>query len=168
VSYRAGFEDQDTQFVLLPWQPPTKASKTVEAVTLNDRLWLLSDLSPLSVVHSSFTSESFALLPSVLALEGTKGVISVNSPSENATKWKMSIKSATGLYSGSFELLDAGKKRKVSFTGVFLQPPVFEGIGSSVPVGVGQFLLPALPDAESNELLSGAMSVSVPSGSGSD
>ena len=72
--------------------------------------------------------------------------------SSNPTKWKVTVTPTTGAFVGSFELSDGGKKRLVPFTGMMRQPPLDDTSGL---IGDGNFQLPALPGAPSNEVLSG-------------
>lgn len=157
-SYRAGFGVLATRLTLDPWLPPTKASKTLPEVSLIDRLGLQTD-GEMSVEYTTIDSESFPDLASLVALDG-KNKVSVLTPEENATKWKISVNIKTGAFKGSFVLSDA-KSRTVPFAGVMRQPPSTDMSGE---IGAGAFLLPALPTDASNEILSGDILFTVPSG----
>ncbi|WP_184208965.1 immunoglobulin domain-containing protein [Prosthecobacter dejongeii] len=154
-SYRAGFGPLACRMMLDPWLPPTKATKTVTAITLADRLGLNS-AGQLTVAHGAFISESYDDLP-VSVMVDAAGKVVVASPVTvpvNATKWKVTFTTTTGLFSGSFALSDMveGKAvpRTVPFVGILRQPVnATEGI-----LGGGHLLLPALSTAPTNELVS--------------
>jgi len=81
----------------------------------------------------------------------------------NATKWIVSISTATGVFTGSFSLVDAltglaaKTTRNVTFSGILRQAPEGE-----TAVGSGFFLLPALPSATTTEQPSLQIQLSVP------
>lgn len=159
ASYRAGIPQIYTPFTLDPWLPPVKATRTSPAILLGQRLGLAQPDNAIHIQHSAFTSDSFANLPTALALNDLKNTASVTTPLENTTKWKVKLTPTTGLFSGSFELLDAGRKRTVPFTGVLRQTPTDDEDGI---LGDGVFLLPALPGAVSNEQLAGEVRFDLP------
>lgn len=144
-SYRAGFGPVSTRFTLDPWLPP------VPSTNLALRLGLSGPAFQFTAKHSTLSSASAAELPTTLALNATTNAVSVIAPA-NTTKWKVTVTPATGAFVGSFELSDAGKKRTVPFSGIMRQPPVADTSGL---IGDGNFQLPALPSATSNEVLSG-------------
>lgn len=144
-SYRAGFGPVSTRFTLDPWLPP------VPSTNLALRLGLSGPAFQFTAKHSTLSSASAAELPTTLALNATTNAVSVIAPA-NTTKWKVTVTPATGVFFGSFELSDAGEKRTVPFSGIMRQPPVADTSGL---IGDGNFQLPALPSATSNEVLSG-------------
>lgn len=154
-SYRAGFGPLACRIMLDPWLPPTKATKTVAAITLANRLGL-NPAGQLTVAHGAFTSESYDNLPVSVTVDAA-GKVAVASPVTvpvNATKWKVTFTATTGLFSGSFVLSDmvANKAvpRTVPFVGILRQPVnETEGI-----LGGGHLLLPALSTAPTNEQVS--------------
>lgn len=154
-SYRAGFGPLACRIMLDPWLPPTKATKTVAAITLANRLGL-NPAGQLTVAHGAFTSDSYDELPVTVTVDAA-GKVAVASPVTvpvNATIWKVTFTATTGLFSGSFVLSDmvAGKAvpRTVPFVGILRQPVnETEGI-----LGGGHLLLPALSTAPTNEQVS--------------
>lgn len=159
TSYRSGFAPVTTRLTLDPWLPPAAASKTAPAIPLAQRLRLSEPDSLISVRHGPLASAYAMHLPAAASLSASGQVVSVISP-PNLARWKVKLTPATGAFSGSFELIDAGKKRLVPFTGVLRQPPV--SAGDSEMIGAGHFILPALPGAVSNELLSGDIGFDLP------
>lgn len=157
TSYRAGIPLAQTSFTLDPWLPPVKAARFLPGIPLSARLGL--DTGEIAVQHSAIASESFPGLPARLAVDDAKNALSVVEPADNPTRWKVRLTPATGIFSGSFEVTDAGRKRKVPFTGAMRQPP---GMDDDGIVGDGVFLLPALPGAASNEQLAGEVRLDVP------
>jgi len=152
ASYRRGFGPLTTVMMLDPWLPPVAAKGSTPGITLATRLGLTG--SSFGVQHSDTGSTLNGDLPTRVGLS-VKNEVSVQLPVStpvNATKWKTKLVPATGLFSGSFELADTGAKpRVVTFSGVLRQP-------ATAPddlIGDGHYLLPALPDALSNERLSG-------------
>jgi hypothetical protein len=158
-SYRAGIPQINTTFTVDPWLPPVKATRTQTAIPLSERLGLVAPDNALSARFSAFESESYINLPSALAVNDLTHSMSVTQPLENLTQWKVKLTSRTGTFAGSFELLDAGKKRTVPFTGALRQPPSTDPDGL---LGDGVFILPALPEAPSNERLAGEIRLGIP------
>ncbi len=154
-NYRAGFGPTKLSVLLDPWLPPVTRPTVI---TLAQRLGLTGPANQFEVLQSATGSEVNANLPASVAL-GTTGSISVITPVANSTKWKVALTPATGLFSGSFELTDAGKKRTVPFTGMMRQ---LSSTDSSGVIGNGHFILPALPGAPSNESLSGEVRFDLP------
>ena len=149
ASYRAGFGPVTTVMTLDPWLPPVAAKGSTPAITLATRLGLTE--SAFGVQHSDTGSTLNSNLPTQVALS-LKNEVSVQLPEANTTKWKTKVVPATGLFSGSFELADTGAKpRVVTFSGVLRQPAE----EADALIGEGHYLLPVLPDAASNERLSG-------------
>ncbi|MES2599053.1 MAG: choice-of-anchor D domain-containing protein [Verrucomicrobiota bacterium] len=148
-SYRQGFGPVVTRVTLDPWLPPSKT------VTLASLLGLPADGS-FAVAHHGFASVSLTQMPSELNLDAANKITVTAPVTEplNATKWKATITPATGLFSGSLELLDNGKKRSVPFAGVLRQP---HGTGAQGAVGAGQLLVPALPTDPTSEVISGGI-----------
>lgn len=150
-SYRGGFGPVSTALTLDPWLPPVKATSTTFAVTLPSRLGLIG--SNFTVAHSATGSAVNGNLPTRVAISSTNAVsvlLPVTTPA-NSTKWTTTLDVATGKFTGSFELVDGTQKRPVKFTGVLRQPP-----SSADPViGDGNYLLPALTGAPSNEKVAG-------------
>jgi hypothetical protein len=139
--------------------PPVKATKTITAVTLSERLGLAGTGSELTVQHSAFISASAGDLPVAVAVNDAKNALNVTSPVDNPTNWKLRLAPRTGTFAGNFELFDAGRKRSVSFTGALRQPPSLDLDGL---LGDGVFILPALPGDASNERVAGEVRLSVP------
>lgn len=156
-AYRAGIPLAQTSFTLDPWLPPVKAVRFLPGIPLSARLGL--ETGEIAVRHSAFASDSFASLPSSLAVDDAKNTLSVLVPADNPTRWKVRLAPATGTFSGSFEVRDDGRKRAVPFTGAMRQPP---GTDADGIIGDGVFLLPALPGAASNEQLAGEVRLDAP------
>jgi hypothetical protein len=142
TSYRAGFGPLTSILTLDPWQKPAGANTLAALLGLTG--------SALTVSHTATGSDSHSLLPTDLSLS-SKNIVSVSAPLPNTTKWTTKFNITNGTFTGSFELLDSGKKRPVPFTGILLQP----ASETDTVIGDGHFLLPALPNAPSNEKLSG-------------
>lgn len=145
ASYRSGFGPVTTDMTLDPWLPPAPGN------TLAMRLGLAD--SSFTVFHGPTGSGSHGSLPTLVTLSAANSV-SVSAPPTlppNITRWKTFITSATGNFTGSFELNDAGQKRAVPFTGILRQPPN----SMDAVIGDGHYLLPALPGSPSNEKTSG-------------
>ncbi|MES2597259.1 MAG: choice-of-anchor D domain-containing protein [Verrucomicrobiota bacterium] len=131
-----------TVLMLDPWLPPVATRGGNPAITLPDRLGLTN--STFQVLHGDTGSALNGSLPSHLSL-GSANDVTVTSPASNATKWKTKLVSATGLFSGSFELADTPlKPRVVNFTGVLRQPAMAE----DPLIGGGHYLLPPLTGTE--------------------
>ena len=158
-SYRAGFGPVSTDLGIDPWLPPVAATRTAAAIPLAERLGLTGPTNPFEVDHTTTGNLSHDNdLPTNLSL-GARDAVSVTAPSVNVTKWKATLASRTGTFTGSFELLDAGKKRTVPFSGVLRQAP---STSTDAVIGDGHYLLPALPGAVSNEAVSGEVLFQVP------
>ena len=72
-------------------------------------------------------------------------MVSVQTPALNLTKWKTStFKTTNGTFAGSFELVDGGVRRPVTFSGVLRQPP----LTSDELIGEGHYLMPQLSGTE--------------------
>jgi len=160
-SYRAGFGPVSTNLGIDPWLPALAATKTAPAITLAQRLGLTAPTNPFSVQHTFTGSESNGYLPTALSL-GAKDAVSVTAPVTtplNISKWKATFVAKTGTFTGSFELIDAGNKRTVPFSGVLRQSP---STSSDAVIGDGHYLLPSLPGAESTESVSGEVLFQTP------
>lgn len=182
--YRDGFGPIELSVALDPWLPPvkakaaTKTTPAVPAITLADRLGLVTDTTSATAAFgldylppppAALTETQIDGLPAALALTSAgKPVL----PSPNPAKFALTVNPATGAFSGSFVLTDtipaptpqnseATKlhPRKVSFSGILRQPPSGE---TDAPLGQGFFLLPALPEAASPEQLSGEIRLLAP------
>lgn len=155
TNYRAGFGPTKLSVLLDPWLP---AVTKPAAITLAQRLGLTGPANQIQVKYSATGSEANGSLPTTVAL-GATGTVSVISPVANTTKWKVTLAPTTGALTGSFELLDAGKKRTVPFTGMMRQ---LSSTDTSGIIGGGHFILPALPGAVSNESHSGEVRFELP------
>ncbi|GEP41609.1 choice-of-anchor D domain-containing protein [Brevifollis gellanilyticus] len=142
-SYRDDFGPVLTRMTVDPWIPPTKTE------TLASLLGL-SGTPTLDVSHGGFGSAAVGNLPVEVTLNAANKLVVTQAT--NSTKWTATITPATGAFAGSFELLDAGKKRTVPFTGVLRQPH-----GTGGRLGAGHALVPALPTDLTNETISGAV-----------
>lgn len=143
-SYRDDFGPVLTRVTVDPWIVPTKTT------TLTSLLGL-SPSTPFDVAHSGIESAAFSNLPAELTLTATNKLLVTQTT--NSTRWSATVTPATGAFAGSFELLDAGKKRVVPFTGVLRQP---HGTTSG-PLGAGHALVPALPSDLTHGTISGAI-----------
>lgn len=153
-SYRSGFGPVSSVLTLDPWQPPVTAKGAVPAITLAQRLGLIAPGNAFAVQHAPTGSAAHGNLPLMLALNSAS-TVSVTAPltvPANSTKWKMTVVSSTGTFTGSFELIDDPHKRPVPFSGVLRQPA---STSPDAVIGDGHFVLPALPGAPSNEKLAG-------------
>jgi hypothetical protein len=140
-SYRLAFGPVTTSLSIDPWLPPTRT------ITLANRLRLSNAPSPFVVSYSATGSDSQLNLPTSLSLS-SRNAVSVVPAAPNTTKWKASFFPTSGLFTGSFELVDNGVKRPVSFSGVLHQPP---STSADAVIGEGLYVLPPLPSAPINE-----------------
>ena len=144
TSYREGFGPLNPILTLDPWRAPGGG------VSLAQRLGLASS-GIVAVDHTLTGSVSDPNLPT-LVMFSNANTVSVLAPltvPSNATKWKLGISSTTlttGVFSGSFEVQDAGMNRLVPFSGIFRQPPEN---GEDHLFGGGFYILPALPNGTS-------------------
>jgi hypothetical protein len=157
-SYRAGFGPVASALGIDPWLPPVAATRTTTAITLAQRLGLTGPANSFEVQHTPTGSTSNASLPTALSL-GARDAVTVTAPLPNSTKWRTTFVARTGTFTGSFELLDAGRKRPVSFSGVLRQAP---STSTDDVIGDGHYLLPALPGALSNASVSGEVLFQTP------
>jgi hypothetical protein len=96
------------------------------------------------VLHSATGSTLNGNLPTLASLSATN-TVAVTTPPANPTKWKTTLVSATGLFSGSFELADTTPKpRVVNFSGVLRQPAT----APDTLIGDGHYLLPPFTGTE--------------------
>ena len=107
-------------------------------------------------------------MPSVASMN-VNGVVVPTAPvtvPANVTKWKVSVSSATGVFTGSFSLSDViapsskPTVRTVSFAGILRQPPRDEESGT---IGGGYLLLPSLQNPSTGEKSSGKILFTLPS-----
>lgn len=127
-SYRADFGPVTTMMTLDPWIKPSKTATLTNLLRLTGNTF--------GVQHTNTRSTSNGELPDVLRLNPLN-TVSVQTPSANLRKWKTTLSTTYGTFTGSFELLDAGKRRVVGFSGVLRQPPTGDDI-----IGDGHYLLP--------------------------
>jgi len=159
-SYRAGFGPLEYGVSLDPWHAPVAGSKTVTAHTLGQQLGLVTGSTESATMSVDYGPDSIDLgalgasLPTAVSM-APGGVVSVIGPVTtpvNVTKWTISVTPATGVFTGSFSLVDVVTSlatrhtRNVTFNGILRQAP--EGETS---VGNGFFLLPALGSATTTE-----------------
>jgi hypothetical protein len=146
LGYRAGFGPLTVALEMDAWQP---ASRTVT-------LAQLLGTEELEVSHDPTGSPSEGQVPNRVGVEASgtlRGITPVTNP-PNLRKWTAKVNPATGVYTGSFELLDLSQKRSVHFSGVLRQAADAEGDGLQ---GRGLFLLPPLKGAASTETTTGRM-----------
>lgn len=161
-SYREGFGPVTTQLSLDPWLPPVAGTKTLAAIPLAARLKLTRPVNEITVSHGDTGSASQSNLPARLFMHGTTGAVTVAAPattSPNLTKWKITSTASTGAFAGSFELVDAGKKRTVKMDGVLRQP---ESGAAGLVIGAGHFLVPALPGVVNPQAAAGNLVLTLP------
>lgn len=127
-SYTLGFGPVSVGLKLDLWTKPSTAKPLTMLLGLPG--------NGFSVQHSATGSAADGNLPTALTLSAGN-VVSVPWGS-NPTKWQTKFSVANGTFSGQFELLDAGVRRVVPFSGVLRQPMAS---GDSV-IGAGHFLLP--------------------------
>lgn len=156
-----GFGPVDSRIVLDPWLPPAKAkprtstSEPVAAITLAQRLGLVTDPAASGYAAISYDAEVFGSgssgeLP--LSLEFTPANAArplLQNPPANPRSWKItSLSTSNGRFTGAFKLTDTdyltGKTypRSVTFQGILRQPP----LGDST-LAAGYFILKDLPTA---------------------
>ena len=126
TAYPEGFSGRDVVLLLDPWLKPARGE------SLAPRLGLTGN--SLRIEHD--TSAATADLPSLLQL-GSRNLI-VLEPAANPTQWKASLKTDSGLLSGSWVRLVDGKKQTLKWTGLLRQP----SLAGDVLIGAGHFLLP--------------------------
>jgi hypothetical protein len=127
VAYPQGFTGRDVVLLLDPWLKPARNE------SLAPRLSLPGD--SLRVGHDSVASTDD--LPTLLQL-GSRSLI-VQDPAANPAIWKASLKTDSGLLSGSFVRLVDGKKQTLQWTGLLRQP----SLPGDPLIGAGHFLVPA-------------------------
>jgi len=161
ASYRGGFDPVTVYLGMEPWLPPTADTPSVPAVTLAERLGLSGPPYRIDSAHGATGSLSHSDLPTQLSLaaNNTVAVVSPVTTPLNLTKWRVTLASRTGTFSGSFELNDNGQRRPVSFSGVLRQAPSTSTDGV---IGQGHYVLPALPGAPSNALQTGEILLQIP------
>lgn len=137
-SYPLGFVPVEVGLKLDPWVQPSLS----ESLAL--RLGLPSN--SLSVQYSATGSVADGDLPTLLTLS-TKNGVSVSAAS-NPTNWQAKFNTRNGTFTGRFELLDAGLRRVVPFSGVLRQPMVID----DAVIGAGHFLLPNVGGLETGLL----------------
>jgi hypothetical protein len=128
-SYPAGFSARSTVLLLDPWRKPARGETLPPLLGLAD--------GQLGIEQDDTGSASNDQLPSRLLLSGT--TLSVSDPAANSTRWKAALKIDSGLLTGSFELIDQGKKRIIPWTGLLRQP----SLPNDLLIGGGQHVLPA-------------------------
>lgn len=148
-SYRAGFNSVETRLILCAWQPQNGLA------SLRQTLGLDTETEEFLVRHSFFESSSFPGLPTSLNLAGSGNTIIFSNSRPNPTQWKMSINRTTGSFTGGFEILNAGKKCKVPFSGIFLQS--LWVAGAEDLMGCGQFLLNPQTGITGDQTLTGTL-----------
>jgi uncharacterized delta-60 repeat protein len=132
-SYPLGFVPVAVGFKLDPWVTPTTATPLATLLGLTGESF--------TVQHSATGSASEGDLPAAVTLS-PRNAMSVPGGS-NPTKWSTKLNLANGTFTGCFELLDAGVRRVVPFSGVLRQPTQ----ASDPVVGDGHFALPPLAGA---------------------
>jgi hypothetical protein len=145
TSYRTDFGPVTSTLRLDPWLAPTSTNRLTNRLELTE-----SGLS--EVAHSNTGSLSNAELPTRVNF-GPTNLVSVLAPLGNPRKWRIAIATATGAYTGSFELLELTAVRKVNFSGVLRQTPTLE----DDLIGAGHYTLPALKTDSSQEQKTGAL-----------
>lgn len=147
TAYRTSFGPVESVLILDPWRKPTTAMPLPALLGL--------DAGQIGVHHSTTGSAAQSALPTKLAMD-SRGTVRIELPlttPPNSTRWKVSFKPNTGIFTGSFELVDGSAKRPVSFTGILRQPHD----NTDTLIGDGHFILPALPGVPTHERLSGEL-----------
>lgn len=143
ASYRAGFGPITTILSLDPWTKPTAGNLAS----------LLGLSGTTCIAYQSKTGlPADAHVPTSLRI-GAANTFSVLDPTANLTKWKTTLAIATGIFTGSFEVVDGVKKISVPFSGVLRQNSPFSD--SQPTIGAGTFILPALSGAATKEVHTG-------------
>lgn len=155
-SYRSGIELLDSVITLDPWRRPMKATRTAPEIALLQELGI-TDSTVISVAHSGFPGVDAGLLPTEIKI-AANGKVTVETPAGNTASWQITITPNTGLFTGRFTLRNE-KVRTVNFTGVLRRRL---DTNPSDVIGRGNFQLPALPSASSNEIQSGDIRLFVP------
>ena len=127
AAYPQGFTGRDVVLLLDPWLKPARGE------SLAPRLGLLGDA--LNVEHD--TDAATDGLPTQLQL-GSRSLV-VLEPAANPASWKASLKTDSGLLSGSFVRFVEGKKQTLKWTGLLRQP----SLPGDALIGGGHFLLPS-------------------------
>lgn len=139
TNYRDGIPESACAITLDPWLPPV-TKPTV--ITLLQRLALNSrgEIEPL---FDGGVSSLTPGIPTLLRMDN-KGAVTVNQPVTtplNQSGYKVTMVAKTGVFTGSFNLLDGTTKRLVKFSGVMRQPPSRE---RDPPIGAGFSIVPQL------------------------
>ena len=141
--YRTGFGPWEVNLAMDAWRP---LGKTVQ-------LHPLLGVERFALDYDPAIGPSKSHLPDSATLDRNHHLVALQ-PNPVASLWKAKINAASGVFNGSFELLEASKKRKVNFSGVLRQAVDAQ---TNVLQGIGQFLLPPLQDALSSETTTGRL-----------
>ena len=147
ASYRDGFGPLTTRISLHPWQPPTRLSPLAMLLDTQSGQW--------QVWHDPTGSPSGSVLPTLVGLlpNNRLQVLTPLTTPTNIRRWQAVVQPRTGVFQGSFELLDPGQARRVPFNGVLRQ---VDGDVSDV-IGAGRDLLPPLRTTTNGQIQSGAV-----------
>lgn len=155
-SYRSGIDLMDCGITLDPWRRPAKATRTTPGISLLNELGI-TDVTLITVGFDGIDAPNLALPPAQVTM-AANGKVTVQTPAENTTGWQITINPSTGAFTGRFTLKNE-KLRNVNFSGV-LRRKLSTNLADLV--GSGNFQLPALPSALSDEIQSGGMRFFVP------
>jgi hypothetical protein len=144
-SYRMGFGPLPVNLSLMPWQAPSKSGTLAQSL----------GASQFEVEHSPTGSASEDTLPHKVGLDLNHKlqVIEPMTYPPNLQRWAARVNPTTGVFTGSFQLVDLTQKRTVSFSGVMRQT---EDVRERQQ-GVGHYLLPPLKGATSQESRTGSI-----------
>lgn len=131
-SYPEGFANLDVTSMMNRWQAPSKSPSLASLLGLTGSTVQVTRSTTGSTVHDASLPTSLNLTSTTLVVPDAKN---------NPSKWRTSLNATTGQLTGSFELIDAGnKKRSVKFTGILRQPLTGDHL-----IGGGHFILPPAP-----------------------
>jgi len=129
-SYPEGFANLDVTSMMNRWQAPSKSPSLASLLGLTGSTVQVTRSTTGSTAHDASLPTSLNLTSTTLVVPDAKN---------NPSKWRTSLNATTGQLTGSFELLDAGnKKRSIKFTGILRQPVL---TGDRL-IGGGHFILP--------------------------
>ncbi|MEQ1750249.1 MAG: hypothetical protein ABL974_12545, partial [Prosthecobacter sp.] len=141
-NYAGGIPESSMRTTLDPWLPPLAAKTPNPAITLAQRLGL--DVSgEMDVFYDGHGGVTTTGIPALVNMTSA-GLVTVpgTPPANNPRAWKLTIAAATGLFTGSYTVLDGNKPLTVNLTGVMRQPAT--GEMNPADIGAGQGLLPQL------------------------
>lgn len=138
ANYRGGIPQVTCSIIFDPWLPPQVAKSGVSAITLRQRIGLNALTGAMGLSYIGLPGTVIMTgLPSDVSIDASGKIIVPVTLPPNPRAWKMSVTPTTGLFTGSFNVLDGTKPLTVNFSGVMRQPPDKENSASIRGAGHG-------------------------------